>query len=281
MAFRKKDATVEAGSKLKLITVTAILQGTSHLLISARNEDVKDSLPGSKVTKVRPVTDELTDREEAETRLYKDKDGHAGLPADNVWYALMEAGKWLPYNRVQKTVTKADGATVLPVLIPELIPQSTDERGDDFFLFTDVDGKPADVPWIVRREIQKIQRTGGCLCVHIPTFKAGEWYLAITFQYNPNFASPELIKDLFNFAGLVAGFGQNRPGKGGRRGKFKVIKWIGFPEEKKKKEAKAKAVETEATAVEGNGETTVETDERPTPTLAEAEAPNRLTAITV
>lgn len=268
MALRRKtQSKITTESSVKWVEVTAILAGTSNLIFSRMTEERTDSLPGSVNRQPRRPTEDRTPEEIAAENIYRDGNGLMGIPSDNVWRALVQAGKFVPYNRIQKSVTRpGDMQTLLTVML-ELLPPSKDKELEGFFPFTDTDGNilNKDVPWVVKKSACTNPQTEGKMCVYRPMIRNGEWHLAVRFRYNATWATPTLIKDLFLYAGIAAGFGAARPGKGGQRGKWEVIKWICFPEEKKSKAAEP----TEMVTPSGDGGPIAESEMVPVNRLAE------------
>ena len=139
--------------------------------------------------------------------LYK-KDDAIGIPKKNIMACLRDQGRLLTY-RPRRQLTTGD-RTDLPALLR--MPQ-------EFFPLTDGSKWVLDKEWNWGRNQQ-----GSSVPVYRPRFD--KWSMKISFEFDEDEISEEMIKKLWEGSGVYQGLCDLRPGKGkGYCGMFQVSKW--------------------------------------------------------
>jgi len=137
-------------------------------------------------------------QEEAETALYKDKDGRIIVPSLCVLSSLREAGK----NRVVPGLGKKTYKT---------------------FVFSGVQIEPAEIPlktangWTI--DVKRMKRGSGYIAGARPRFD--EWSLTFQLKIVDVVMRPQVLKELLIDAGTYKGLCDFRP----LYGLFEVTKW--------------------------------------------------------
>ena len=150
--------------------------------------------------------------QEAESKIYRDKDGQAGIPSSNLFTCLKEAGRKVKYEG-RSSITNSKGETLLPTIL----------FIEEYFLPFISHGD-----WTVDIRPGRNEK-GQAIPIVRPLFE--KWELAFTLSIDDSEATGELVRKLVGAAGKNAGLCAFRPNKGGPFGRFTVTEWEELQEE--------------------------------------------------
>ncbi|PKH45523.1 hypothetical protein KKB3_01056 [Dehalococcoides mccartyi] len=140
-------------------------------------------------------------RAEAELALYKDYHGQIYQPASHIEASLKEASKTLKIpGKRGATYSKLIGSAV------SVSPDAITHLVQDY----EIDSRPVVV--------QKAR-----IVRYRPVFK--DWELEFDINIGDDQIPIEVIKQALDHAGLYVGIGDFRPGRGGKFGKFMVVRF--------------------------------------------------------
>ncbi len=187
-----------------MIRVYAVCQGISPILMNRMTDETLDSL----ITGVRkPVQKDRPFEEVAEEKIYRDEQGNTGVPSENLFACLAEAGRSVKLGKKQISTASS---TILPSFL------SIEEL---FLPFID------DPEWVVDK--RRGQSTNGAnkVAVGIIRPKFLDWKFGVTLEIDESEASPDTVRELLAKAGKSIGLGDFRPAKKGPFGRFEVASW--------------------------------------------------------
>ena len=190
-------------SKHKFIKVT--IDGESPLLMNRFTEKAQES--AGKGTSIVAVGDQGSPREQAEPKLYTNKQGQIVFPGPNFFSCLIEAGKFHKLGKSKITTARSS-----------LIPAGLLVMEVDSLIKT-----KADPPWEVdSRPIVNPSTKGRRIC-HRP--RMDSWGVTFTLDVDVSMFDPKFVRQLVDDAGVRVGLGDFRPDRKGPFGRFKVTKW--------------------------------------------------------
>lgn len=177
--------------KVKIVGISPLLMNRpSQLDIADKSKDVK------RETK--------TDKEQADSKLYKDSKGNIYIPS--TWFrgAIIEAGKMKKMGgrgTSKATYSKVAGSSV------DLSPFELTLK-DEWSVFSILAVNPT---------------TKGRNLLHRPKFD--NWSCEFECNFDEEQIEIPVMKELIDLAGLRVGVGDWRPAKKGAFGKFQVVEW--------------------------------------------------------
>ena len=182
--------------------IKVTIQGTTPILINrfAEENEVKIT------TGINPVQigQRGTPREQAEKKLYSDKEGNLFFPGPNIFCCLIDAGKFHKVGKIKVTTQKTSlipaGISIDDIIIP----------------FNTRD-------WEVDSRSVVIPATGGRIMRHRP--RLDDWQLTFSLDVDITMFDPKFVRILMDDAGKKCGLGDYRPERKGLFGKFVVIGW--------------------------------------------------------
>lgn len=145
-----------------------------------------------------------TPREEATKKAYIDKKGYLYIPAQNIYAAIIAAGKFHKAGKNKITTTKS---SLVPagIFIEDVIcPLGTKEF--------EVDSRSVVIP-----------ATGGRIMAYRP--RLDEWKTSFTLDVDRSMFDEKITRLLVDDAGSKCGLCDFRPAKRGPFGRFKVTGW--------------------------------------------------------
>ncbi|MSU75904.1 hypothetical protein EXS54_00285 [Patescibacteria group bacterium] len=206
-----------------MIRVLATLGGIGNGLLM--NPMTEATLEGLRTGVHAPKQKDRPAKAEAEEKLYTDDEGNLGIPMENLFSCLVEAGRYVKVNKKQVSTASS---TILPAFL-------TIE--DTFLAFTEYSD------WEVDKRRGVNPNGGEATCLVRPKFK--EWQCQVTLEIDEKIASEGTVQDLLSIAGSRIGLGDFRPAKRGPFGRFAVTAWKVLERDTK--------VEEKATAGNGKG----------------------------
>jgi hypothetical protein len=197
-------------------TYEVTLRGISPLLMNPMTlEQLMDI--HNKVRKPQKTDVNLT--EVASGKLYKDEEGRIGIPMQNLYSVLVEAGRNVSF-KAKKNISTKD-STLVPIFLT---------FHDEFFPFTRyasiIDGQLVEGKWTadLRRGINP-----GSVGVKVPVAvirpKFKEWEFKCTIDVDEKKVSKEITQQLFEWGGDAVGLCDFRPTCRGPFGRFEVADW--------------------------------------------------------
>ena len=187
-----------------MINLEVIIEGQTPLLCNAFTDSAMMNASEGPGTAAR--NRDLTPREIAETKLYRDVDGNLVIPQPNILRSIIDAGKYFQYNGKSKVTT----------IKSSVIPAVLDLHGIAFPLIH-------NDPWTVDTRPVRIPATGGRILAHRPCFN--DWRLELDMTLDNNEFSEALLRRVIDKAGSAIGHGDFRPDCKGPFGKYAVVKW--------------------------------------------------------
>lgn len=201
-----------AGTKTKnqkqqvKVTITSIGPG---ILMNPMTQDLLEELAGVKSRAASDKDQPLETR--AEKKVIRNEDNEIGLPVEYMLAALIGAGRHVKNGKDK--VSTATTTTLYSFLMIK----------DEFLKFTE-QGKT----WKTDMRRGVLDNGGKKVAVSIvrPLFK--KWETSFTIEVDTTVASVEVVKQVFEAAGLKIGVGDFRPSKRGPFGMFSVTGWETF-----------------------------------------------------
>lgn len=182
--------------------VSVTIEGLTPLIMNRFTGDNEADVSGGH----RPVLqgDKGTPREQAQRKLYSDKNGALYIPGANLYAAIIDAGK---FHKAGKSKITTNKTSLIPagVMITEII------------CLIDCKG------WEVDSRSVVIPSTGGRIMCHRPRVDA--WKIPFTLEIDDRVFSPQLVRAILDDAGSKVGLGDYRPSRKGPFGRFKVVRW--------------------------------------------------------
>ncbi|MEK7509679.1 MAG: hypothetical protein AAB605_03125 [Patescibacteria group bacterium] len=186
-------------------TIHITLTGVSPILMNPMTEEILDQLwapSGGRKAKV-----EITPKQAAEAKIIRHTDGKIGIPAEYLLAALVTAGKFVKYDP-RKNMSTSDSSLVPAFIFLE----------DMFYPF-----KKQKTPWAVDKRRGVLNNAGKSVAVCIVRPRFDEWEFDVTASFADIDASK--VRQLFEYAGKVAGLCDFRPSCRGPFGRFTITKW--------------------------------------------------------
>lgn len=178
----------------------------SPMLMNPMTDEMLESLR----TRVRlPVRTDITRQEEAERKIYRE-DGKIGIPSQNLFSCLVEAGRRVQVEK-RRNISTAESTT---------LPSFLSIR--EFFLPLS-DGNGGEPKWVVDARRGRNPADGVAVCIVRPRFDL--WGFRFTIEVDESQISPEKVRRLIEIAGSAIGLGDFRPGCKGQFGRFRIVKW--------------------------------------------------------
>jgi len=172
------------------------IQGTSPLLMNKPSMLIGDISKDKKPFEDNP-------EEQAKAKLYVNSKGKLYQPSTHIYGSLVEAGKQKKVvGKGKSTYSKIVGYAV------EINPFEIEHKKQDWEIFSILAVNP---------------NTRGRNLLHRPMLK--EWELDFEVIFDETQIQPQIMKELFDIAGKIAGLGDWRPQKKGPYGRFQVVSW--------------------------------------------------------
>ncbi len=188
------------------------ITGTKPVIMNRFPLEAGADMSGSTVTAMKK--DYGTPREQAELTAYKTDEGDLFIPADNLYAAVIEAGK---YHKIKTSKLTTAKSSLVPAFLdlsgvehPVVLPIK-DKQGDQVTQF-EVDSRRVVIP-----------ATGGSVIRH--RARVDEWSVRFVLEVDLSMATTDMARTLVDDAGSKIGIGDFRPSRKGRYGKFKVTSW--------------------------------------------------------
>ena len=186
-----------------MLEIKCKLVGVSPILMNPMTETTLEELR----TKVRAK--KPTDRpakEEAAEKLYKNEKGEIGVPALNLYSALMEAGRDVKNGKKGISTIESSSLPSFLWIDQEFLPFAKDEQ-----------------EWLtdIRRGV--LQKDKIAVCIVRPKFM--KWSLNLTLQMDETICAESVARDVFKIAGNKIGLCDFRPSCRGPFGRFKIETW--------------------------------------------------------
>lgn len=181
------------------------LTGVSPILMNPMTEAILDQLwapSGSRKAKV-----EITPQQAAEAKIIRNLKGLIGIPAEYLLAALVTAGKFVKYD-TRKNMSTNDSSLVPAFIFLEGM----------FFPFENQKTK-----WVVDKRRGVLNNAGKSVAVCIVRPRFDEWAFDVTASFADIDASK--VRQLFEYAGKVAGLCDFRPSCRGPFGRFTISRW--------------------------------------------------------
>lgn len=185
--------------------VKLTLKSVAPMLMNPMTEELLDALwspaPGRKAKR------EQTPAQAAEEKVIRNSKGEIGIPQEYLLGALVTAGKFVKYDARKNMSTS--GSSLVPSFV---------SLNDMFYPFKD-----QDVKWVVDKRRGVLDNGGKQVAVCIVRPRFDTWEIDVSASFADIDASR--VRQLFEYAGKVAGIGDFRPSCSGPFGRFAVTKW--------------------------------------------------------
>ena len=182
--------------------IEVTIQGVTPLLMNRFTE--ANEVAVSNGTSSVSVGERGLPREQAEVKLYRDKDGQPVIPGTNFFASIIEAGKFHKAGKSKVTTQKSS-------LVPSAVSVETFEAALNGASW-EVDSRPVVIP-----------ATKGRIMRHRPRFD--EWTATFELEVDTEMFSVKFVRQLIDDAGKKIGLCDYRPSCKGPFGKFVVIEW--------------------------------------------------------
>lgn len=183
--------------------ITCEIKGLSPLLINAFTSE-NEIAAGTGISSAIKSGQKLLPREQAEKKLYQDKNGKLFIPGPNIFSCLVEAGRHIKAGKRQLTTA-----------ITSLVPAGL--QIEEIVLPLKHEGWEVDV-----RSVVNPSTRGRFLCYR-PRLDA--WSLSFTLEIDEEMFSEATVRQLVDIAGKRLGLGDFRPQRKGPFGRFVVVSW--------------------------------------------------------
>lgn len=178
------------------------IAGVSPVLMNRFTEE-NELKVSSGVSRVS-ISDKGTPREQAIKKAYIDDKGYLYMPGQNIYAAIIEAGK---FHKVGKSKITTQKSSLVPAGI--FIEEMACPFGTKDF---EVDSRSVVIP-----------STGGRVMAHRP--RLDEWQLSFTLDVDEKMFDEKTVRLLVDDAGSKCGLCDFRPARKGTFGRFKVVEW--------------------------------------------------------
>lgn len=183
-------------------------EGISPLLMNRVPDELLEQLR-TKTTK--PKVRDISQADEAFGKIYLDETKKPGIPVENLFSCLVNAGRMVKIDARRSMSTAT--STLLPMFM------SLEEQ------FLPFHGEPKHEIDLRRGRNPK---DGVMVALVRPKFRS--WSFDVTVEINDKLINVEHIRRLFDTAGTAMGLGDFRPSCKGQFGRFKVTEWEVLPE---------------------------------------------------
>lgn len=179
-----------------------MIEGLTPLLMNRFTEENEVAVSSGTRTSLRG--EKGTPRDQAQKKIYADKDGAIYIPGSNIYACIIAAGQFHKAGKRQLTTQKTSlipaGVMVSEVVCPLIC-----------------DG------WEVDSRSVVIPSTGGRIMCHRP--RVDKWKISFTLEIDDTVFSPSLVRAIVDDAGKKIGLGDFRPARKGPFGRFVVSEW--------------------------------------------------------
>lgn len=168
--------------------------------------------------------------EVAAMRLYRNEEGRIGIPATNLFAAIISAGTGFmdPSVKGGKSKLSTQEKSVIPsFLFLETtfcvftnIPKPFDPKNG--LNLDDTLGKTNPFATDMRRGVNRT--TKGATAIIRP--RIDRWEFEADFSFDASACTQELLRELFGAAGKRCGLGDFRPARKGPFGRFEIAEWV-------------------------------------------------------
>lgn len=194
----------------KVVRVEVYLEGKKPYLMNPATETLLESLR----TGVHPPLIKDRPRQEvAAEKIYRNG-SRIGIPAENLFACLVEAGRQVDLKARMKISTKE--STQLPSFL----------EMEDLFLAFEVEGDEsydAEMSWETDMRRGRLPKDGTMVAIVRPRFN--RWGFRIRITIDTSIINTNKVRMLFDLAGRSVGLGDFRPSCRGPFGTFAVKRW--------------------------------------------------------
>lgn len=184
----------------------------SPLLMNAPSPTLLEELR-TKTTAIKP---RLSREEECRGKLYTDDKGAVGIPAENFYACLINAGQHVKIGKKQVSTLKG---TMLPAFL------AVEET---FLPLTN--GKPGEpAEWEPNVKRGQHDQNGKKIMVAITRPRFNEWSFEATLLLDEKVANPSVVREIMEMAGSRVGLCDFRPACKGPYGRFRVESFEEIP----------------------------------------------------
>ncbi|PCI28821.1 hypothetical protein COB55_03315 [Candidatus Wolfebacteria bacterium] len=218
-------------SKANIVFVRAHCVGETNLLLNPMTPEV---LEGLRTKKPQPKDTESAVVQVCARKLYVDEDGNMGIPTDNLFSAMVLAGREVKLGGGKTKVSTATGSK-LPGFC-NIVGQSllfTNRRKGTGMVSVSKGGRDFEhegkgtVSWIADSRRGVMASGANSIAVNISRPRITEWEFDVILRINLSVESvtQQVIADVLQAAGRTSGLGDYRPSKKGTYGIFTVESW--------------------------------------------------------
>ncbi len=200
----------------KVQQVEVYVEGKMPFLMNPVTDELLEELR-TKVSK--PKARDRSREDEAKDKIYR-QDGKIGVPAENLFACLVEAGRQVELKPRQKISTKE--TTMLPSFLVI----------EDLFLPFEIQGDEEYDPeeeWKADTRRGRNPKDGVMVAIVRPRFN--RWGFTAHITVDTSVINLDKVKTLFEIAGRSVGLGDFRPARRGPFGTFLVKRWAVLSEE--------------------------------------------------
>lgn len=213
----------------KLVRVEVYVQGKKPYLMNPATQELLEAL---RTGIHAPVVKDRPRKEVAAGKICR-QDKKPGVPGENLFSCLVEAGRQVDLKARQKISTKE--STQVPSFL---------EIEEMFFPF-EIEGDPDYDPekaWVDDMRRGRLPKDGTAVAIVRPRFD--RWGFKVHITVDTSILTTDRVKELFIIAGRSVGLGDFRPSCRGPFGTFVVKRWTVLADAE---------VEVTPTAVSANG----------------------------
>jgi hypothetical protein len=182
--------------------IEVTIQGISPLLMNRFTEENEIKVTNG-MSSVQ-LGDKGTPREQADRKAYKDKKGNLYIPGQNIYAALISAGR---FHKVGKSKVTTQKTSLIPAgifILDTVIPLGTKQY--------EIDSRSVVIP-----------STGGRIMCHRP--RLDEWAAKFNLDIDTEMFNEKFVRQIVDDAGKKVGIGDFRPERKGVFGRFVVKEW--------------------------------------------------------
>lgn len=197
-----------------MLRVEVEIEGRTPLLMNRMSPEALEGLRTKAKAPKSKTQASQTPREQAESHVYKTKDGVPYLPVENLLSCLIAAGVFIRLDgKRQMSTGKSTTVPGLFEIEESWLPLSSPaENGTRVPLSWDPDIRQGRNP-----------NGGEAVCIVRPRFD--RWAATLTICVDTEQIDEAKIRELFDIAGKRIGLGDFRPQRKGIFGKFNVARW--------------------------------------------------------